>query len=81
MAPFAGHERLLTDEQQAMLGLPKDQVDTPALLLDLDKFERNATRISTFLRARGVGWRPHSKAHKSPQIARQIGRASCRERV
>jgi D-serine deaminase-like pyridoxal phosphate-dependent protein len=71
MEPFAGHDRLLTDEQQAILGRAKKDVDTPALLLDLDKFERNATRISTFLREHGVGWRPHSKAHKSPQVARR----------
>jgi D-serine deaminase-like pyridoxal phosphate-dependent protein len=71
MEPFAGHRRLLTDEQEALLGLPKEQVDTPALLLDLDKFERNATKIASFLRDHGVGWRPHSKAHKSPQVARR----------
>jgi D-serine deaminase-like pyridoxal phosphate-dependent protein len=60
----------LTEEQQENLGRHKDEIDTPALLLDLDRFERNATKISTFLRDHGVGWRPHSKAHKSPQVAR-----------
>jgi len=69
--PFAGRPSLLTPEQEAMIGLPKNEIDTPALLLDLDRFERNATRISGFLREHGVGWRPHSKAHKSPQIARR----------
>jgi D-serine deaminase-like pyridoxal phosphate-dependent protein len=34
-------------------------------------FERNATKISTFLREHNLDWRPHSKAHKSPQIARR----------
>jgi D-serine deaminase-like pyridoxal phosphate-dependent protein len=71
MEPFAGHDRFLTEEQEAILGRAKDEVDTPALLLDLDKFERNATKIASFLREQGVGWRPHSKAHKSPQIARR----------
>jgi D-serine deaminase-like pyridoxal phosphate-dependent protein len=69
--PFPGHPSILTAEQEAMIGTPRDDVDTPALLLDLDKFERNATRISSFLREHGVAWRPHSKAHKSPQIARR----------
>jgi hypothetical protein len=55
----------------AIADAPRDDVDTPALLLDLDKFERNATKISSFLREHGVGWRPHSKAHKSPQVARR----------
>ena len=48
------------------VGRPKDEIDTPALLLDLDRFERNATKISTFLRAHGVGWRP---ALQGPQVA------------
>jgi D-serine deaminase-like pyridoxal phosphate-dependent protein len=71
MAPFGDRPVPLTDEQAGILGRAKNDVDTPALLLDLDKFERNATKIASFLRAQGVGWRPHSKAHKSPQIARR----------
>lgn len=47
------------------------EIDTPALLLDLDRFERNARRVHDYLAARGVAWRPHSKAHKSPEIARR----------
>lgn len=71
MAPFGDRPVPLTDEQRSILGRAKNDVDTPALLLDLDKFERNATRIASFLRKHGVGWRPHSKAHKSPQVARR----------
>ena len=67
--PFAGHPE--PAGQADLVGLPKDELDTPALLLDLDRFERNASKISDFLRARGVDWRPHSKAHKSPAIARR----------
>jgi D-serine deaminase-like pyridoxal phosphate-dependent protein len=52
-------------------GTPIEEVDTPALLLDLDRFERNATRLMEVMRANGVGWRPHSKAHKSPDIAKR----------
>ena len=71
MKPFGDRPVPLTPEQESILGRSKDEIDTPALLLDLDKFERNATRISSFLREHGVGWRPHSKAHKSPQVARR----------
>ena len=71
MKPFGDRPVPLTQEQQSILGRSRDEIDTPALLLDLDKFERNATRISSFLREHGVGWRPHSKAHKSPQVARR----------
>jgi D-serine deaminase-like pyridoxal phosphate-dependent protein len=59
---------------EARAGMSIDDVDTPALLLDLDRFERNAERLLEVMRANGVGWRPHSKAHKSPVIARmQLG--------
>ena len=71
LEPFPGQPSTLTAEQEALIGLHKDEVDTPALLLDLDKFERNATKISSFLREHGVAWRPHSKANKSPHIARR----------
>jgi D-serine deaminase-like pyridoxal phosphate-dependent protein len=45
-------------------------VDTPALLIDLDAFERNLERMAGFVRtAAGVRLRPHAKTHKSPIIA------------
>jgi D-serine deaminase-like pyridoxal phosphate-dependent protein len=49
--------------------MPLAEVDTPALLVDLDAFERNlATMAET---ARGVRLRPHAKSHKCPEIARR----------
>ena len=54
-------------------GVGKGDVDTPALILDLDKFDRNARRLSASLEKMGVSWRPHTKAHKSPELAlRQV---------
>lgn len=48
-------------------------IDTPALLLDLDAFERNLARMAAALRGRNVRLRPHAKSHKCPQIAlRQV---------
>ena len=52
------------------VGQPVASLDTPAPLLDLDLFERNAGDIGAFLTSHGLGWRPHSKAHKSPFLAR-----------
>jgi D-serine deaminase-like pyridoxal phosphate-dependent protein len=53
-------------------GLRIDQLDTPALLLDLDVLEENIRRMSVFLLERGVRLRPHVKAHRAtPQIARK----------
>ena len=53
----------------ATAGMPLADVDTPALLIDLDAFERNLQRMSEFVRVAGVRLRPHSKTHKSPIIA------------
>jgi D-serine deaminase-like pyridoxal phosphate-dependent protein len=53
-----------------LIGQPVEGADTPAPLLDLDTFERNAAFIAGFLREHGLAWRPHVKAHKSPQLAR-----------
>ena len=50
----------------------RDDVPTPALLLDLDRFEANITRMTGFLRERGKAFRPHGKTHKCPEIARRL---------
>jgi len=58
-------------------GMDLAQVDTPALLLDLDAFERNLTRLTESLRDTSVRVRPHAKSHKCPEIAlRQIARGA-----
>lgn len=51
-------------------GVSLTEVDTPALRLDIGRFERNVGRLSASLRRAGVAWRPHSKAHKSPELAK-----------
>jgi D-serine deaminase-like pyridoxal phosphate-dependent protein len=52
------------------IGLHKSALDTPALLLDLDAFERNLARMQHMLAGTGVTLRPHVKAHKAtPDIA------------
>jgi 3-hydroxy-D-aspartate aldolase len=49
------------------------EIDTPALILDLDAFERNLVAMAAFAEAAGMRLRPHAKTHKSPEIAlRQI---------
>lgn len=45
------------------------EIDTPALIVDLDAFERNLVAMAAFTQAHGVRLRPHAKTHKSPQIA------------
>ena len=53
----------------ASIGMPLGEVDTPALLLDVDAFERNLKRMQDSLAGRRVVVRPHAKSHKCPQIA------------
>lgn len=52
-------------------GDPVAAIDTPALVLDLDAFERNLERMAAALRGTGVRLRAHGKAHKCPEIARR----------
>ena len=54
---------------EAVLGLQRSEIDTPSLLVDLEKFEGNVRKMSAYCRQNGINWRPHSKAHKSPDIA------------
>ena len=58
----------------ATVGMPLAEVDTPALLIDLDAFERNLQRMADFVRGAGVRLRPHAKTHKSPDH-RRAGRS------
>jgi D-serine deaminase-like pyridoxal phosphate-dependent protein len=46
-------------------------IDTPALVLDLDAFERNLERMAAALRGSKVRLRAHAKSHKCPEIARR----------
>ncbi len=46
-----------------------DEVDTPALLVDLDAFEFNLDTMAAFAAKAGVKLRPHAKTHKSPVVA------------
>ena len=53
----------------AMVGQPLSAVDTPALVLELDAYERNLERMASLIGAAELRFRPHAKTHKSPLIA------------
>src|SRR5580765_4648038 len=55
---------------QSLIGQSKALLDTPALLVDLDILEANIARIAKTCRDSGIGWRPHTKAHKTAEIAK-----------
>src|SRR2546428_8799455 len=61
----------------AEIGVPVAQVETPALIIDLDALDRNITKMAEFAKSSGVRVRPHAKTHKSTAIAlRQIARGA-----
>ena len=55
----------------ALIGTRKQDLDTPALCVDVDLMEENIGRMETHLRSLGVHLRPHTKTHKSPIMARK----------
>jgi D-serine deaminase-like pyridoxal phosphate-dependent protein len=77
-APVLGRSALVPPP--ARIGDPLSEVDTPALIVELDAFERNIARMAekvAAMRASGgnpaLQLRPHAKTHKSPDIAaRQV---------
>jgi D-serine deaminase-like pyridoxal phosphate-dependent protein len=46
------------------------ELDTPSLLLDLNKLKENIKEVSSFAKKNGVAIRPHIKTHKSINIAK-----------
>jgi D-serine deaminase-like pyridoxal phosphate-dependent protein len=52
--------------------LTRDEIPTPALVLDLEAFEWNVAKMAGFLRERGRSFRPHAKTHKCPEIAKRL---------
>ena len=47
------------------------EIDTPAVLIDLDRAERNIARAQAAADAAGVKLRPHIKTHKLPYFAKK----------
>jgi 3-hydroxy-D-aspartate aldolase len=54
----------------AVPGMREDEIDTPALVIDLDAFESNLDTMAALLAPTGVKLRAHAKTHKSPVIAK-----------
>ena len=47
------------------------ELDTPALVIDLDIMERNLRRVADYTKAHGLRLRPHTKTHKVPAVGRR----------
>ena len=50
--------------------IPLEDLDTPAVVVDLDVLEANVRRMADRARETGVRLRPHAKTHKVPEVGR-----------
>jgi D-serine deaminase-like pyridoxal phosphate-dependent protein len=55
--------------------LAREDIPTPALLLDLDAFEANVQRMTAHAKTHHRALRPHGKTHKCPEVAKALIRA------
>ena len=60
----------MIQQPPASVGSRLEEVDTPALVLDLDAFERNLATLQRSVGGR-ARVRAHAKTHKCPEIARR----------
>ena len=51
----------------SLIGMAKEELDTPCLVIDLDLLEHNIKRVAETVKA---PLRPHTKTHKCPTIAK-----------
>ncbi|EJL84923.1 putative amino acid aldolase or racemase [Polaromonas sp. CF318] len=58
-----------------LIGKPVNDIDTPALVIDMDAMKRNLARMAEFAKKHNVRWRPHAKLHKSASLAKMQVRA------
>jgi D-serine deaminase-like pyridoxal phosphate-dependent protein len=54
---------------KTLIGHPIEDIDTPALVVDLGVLEANLARQQAACNAAQLEFRPHIKAHKTPEIA------------
>jgi len=54
------------------IGKPVEEIETPALLLDLDKFQWNIDKMFKFAKEAGVNVRPHAKTFKAAAICNKL---------
>jgi 3-hydroxy-D-aspartate aldolase len=55
----------------ARLGIPMEEIDTPALVVDLDALEGNIARMAQAMEKSAARLRPHAKSHKCAEIAKR----------
>lgn len=63
------HPRSVPTMIPQMVGCKVAELDTPALIADLDAVEHNIALMTERCSAHGAVWRPHCKALRSPDLA------------
>ena len=63
---------------EALKRLIANEFSTPAVVIDLDRVERNIARVQGLCDSAGLANRPHIKTHKSPALARMQVAAGAR---
>lgn len=58
-------------EAEALAGTTLDDLDTPAVVIDVEKAEANLSRAQAYADAHRLALRPHIKTHKLPRFAKR----------
>jgi D-serine deaminase-like pyridoxal phosphate-dependent protein len=54
-----------------MIGTPVEDLETPAIVIDLDIMERNLEAAASYARQHSLRLRPHTKTHKIPALGKR----------
>jgi D-serine deaminase-like pyridoxal phosphate-dependent protein len=56
----------------------EEELPTPAIVIDVARVRRNIRRLADYAKSGGIGVRPHTKTHKSVELARmQVEAGAC----
>jgi D-serine deaminase-like pyridoxal phosphate-dependent protein len=69
--------RMLQSQAPQEIGVEIEVLDTPCLVLDLDRLDANIQRMAELVRSAGVRLRPHAKTHKLVEVAQRQLAAGC----
>ncbi len=59
-------------QNYAKIGIEKEEIDTPALLIDLDTLEKNIKTVADYYQGKkGAALLPHQKGHRLPIVAKK----------
>jgi 3-hydroxy-D-aspartate aldolase len=60
------------EEDHADVGKSVEQIPTPAMFVDLEAINHNAALMSRRFQQKNIAWRPPCKAHKCPELAKNL---------